>query len=75
MSSCLKSRSSVAAHSGGAGLNVDAGSQESHFDVLVVGGGHAGVEAAASAARMGSRTVLVTQRSDKIGDLTLQECA
>ena len=38
-----------------------------HFDVIVVGGGHAGAEAAAAACRMQARTVLVTMRADKIG--------
>lgn len=38
-----------------------------HIDVLVVGGGHAGAEAAAAAARMGARTALVTMRADTIG--------
>ncbi|MCL4066139.1 tRNA uridine-5-carboxymethylaminomethyl(34) synthesis enzyme MnmG [Pseudomonas sp. GX19020] len=38
-----------------------------HFDVLVVGGGHAGAEAAAAAARMGVRTALVTMRAETIG--------
>ena len=38
-----------------------------HYDVLVVGGGHAGTEAAAVSARMGAATALVTLSSEKIG--------
>ncbi len=40
------------------------------FDVLVVGGGHAGCEAAAAAARMGARVGLVTMRRDQIGAMS-----
>ena len=38
-----------------------------NYDILVVGGGHAGAEAALAAARMGVRTLLVTSRIDAIG--------
>ena len=38
-----------------------------HFDVIVIGGGHAGTEAAAAAARMGAQTALVTLSREKIG--------
>jgi tRNA uridine 5-carboxymethylaminomethyl modification enzyme len=40
------------------------------YDVIVVGGGHAGVEAAAAAARMGAKVALVTHRFDTIGELS-----
>lgn len=40
------------------------------FDVIVVGGGHAGVEAAAAAARMGASVALVTHRFDTIGEMS-----
>jgi tRNA uridine 5-carboxymethylaminomethyl modification enzyme len=44
--------------------------QPASFDVIVVGGGHAGCEAAAAAARMGARTALITHRFDTIGEMS-----
>src|SRR6201996_4055819 len=40
------------------------------FDVVVIGGGHAGCEAAAAAARLGASTALVTQRIETIGAMS-----
>ena len=39
------------------------------YDIIVIGGGHAGCEAALAAARMGSRTLLLTLRRDRIGHM------
>jgi len=43
---------------------------ELHFDVAVIGGGHAGCEAALAAARMGARTVLLTINLDTIAQMS-----
>ena len=43
---------------------------KNRYDVIVVGGGHAGVEAASSSARMGSKTALITHKIDKIGEMS-----
>ena len=40
------------------------------FDVVVIGGGHAGCEAASASARMGVETLLITQDKNKIGEMS-----
>src|SRR6187455_1527479 len=40
------------------------------YDIIIVGGGHAGCEAAAVAARMGARTALVTHRFATVGEMS-----
>jgi len=41
-----------------------------HFDVIVIGGGHAGAEASAAASRLGARTLLVSINLDHIGQMS-----
>jgi len=45
-------------------LNVD---NNNHFDVIVIGGGHAGCEASHASARLNAKTLLITQKISTIG--------
>ena len=55
---------------GGYKLGIVKNPVEARFDVVVVGGGHAGCEAAAAAARMGARAALITQQFATIGAMS-----
>ncbi|XSG83629.1 MAG: tRNA uridine-5-carboxymethylaminomethyl(34) synthesis enzyme MnmG [Methyloligella sp. ZOD6] len=52
------------------GLNDQASHDVQAYDVIVIGGGHAGCEAAAAAARMGARTALLTHTKATIGEMS-----
>jgi len=41
-----------------------------NFDVVVIGGGHAGVEAASASSRMGAKTALITMKIETIGEMS-----
>ena len=45
-------------------------SRSDTFDVIVIGGGHAGCEAASASARIGARTALVTHRFETVGAMS-----
>src|SRR5246500_5628371 len=45
-------------------------SSAQHYEVIVIGGGHAGTEAALASARMGRRTLLLTQNIETLGQMS-----
>lgn len=44
--------------------------QKNNYDVIIIGGGHAGTEAASASARLGANTALITHKIDKIGEMS-----
>ena len=51
-------------------LSVDQDPGETGWDVIVIGGGHAGCEAASAAARLGAKTLLLTHKPETIGEMS-----
>lgn len=47
--------------------NLSSSNDQYKYDVIVIGGGHAGTEASAAAARMGAKTLLVTHKKSTVG--------
>ena len=43
---------------------------QKNYDVIIIGGGHAGVEAATAACRVGAKTCLITKSKDDLGELS-----
>ncbi|OAD60793.1 hypothetical protein WN48_04560, partial [Eufriesea mexicana] len=50
--------------------NLSLSNDQYKYDVIVIGGGHAGTEASAAAARMGAKTLLVTHKKSTIGEMS-----
>ena len=44
--------------------------RKNYYDVIIIGGGHAGTEAASASARLGAKTALITHNIDKIGEMS-----
>jgi len=51
-------------------MNVNVSNLQFHYDILVIGAGHAGTEAAMAAARLGAKTCLLTMNADAVGQMS-----